>query len=50
MKIYVVTYLSQYGLHERFRCSAKSKKAARKECVECMGYLCVEVISVEEEK
>lgn len=48
-KTYVVTYLSAYGFHERFRTTAKSKRAARKECKECMGDYCQKVVDVEEE-
>ena len=49
MRTYLVTYLSNDYKHERFRCRAESKGAAKKKCIEYMGYLCEKVIKVEEE-
>ena len=47
-KSYIVTYLSTYGLHERFRTTAKNKREAKKECMECMGNYCQKIVEVEE--
>ena len=35
-KIYCVVYL-YYGFYERFRCSAKNAREARKECIQSLG-------------
>lgn len=49
MKSYVVTYISAYGFHERFRCTAKNKREARKECKECLNSFCEKITEVEED-
>ena len=36
-KEYIVVYLSAGGMHYNFRCVAKDKRQAKKECRECMG-------------
>lgn len=48
MKSYLVTYLSVYGLHERFRTTARNKREAQKDCKESMGNYCEKVVEVEE--
>ena len=50
MKQYCVVYMSPYLMHERFRCSAKNKRDAKKQCVECMGVEAKDIVEVEEEK
>lgn len=50
MKLYCVVYLSPGGMHYRYRCSAKNKRAARKMCRDCMGVTDKEIVEVEEEK
>ena len=37
MKNYVVVYLSDSGMHERFRCTARNVRQAKRYCRECMG-------------
>ena len=46
MKRYCVVYRVD-GIHYRFRCYAKTKAQARKECKESM--LCTEIVEVYEE-
>lgn len=48
MKHYVVTYLAA-GMHYRFRCSAKNKRDAKKQCCECMFCCPSDIVEVEEE-
>lgn len=49
MKNYVVTYISVNGFHEHFRCTAKNKREAKKECKECLGYFCEKITEIEED-
>ena len=37
MKEYCVVYLSAGGIHYRFRCCARTKREARKQCHDCLG-------------
>lgn len=37
MRMYVVVYLSEGGMHYRYRCYAKSKAEARKICRKALG-------------
>lgn len=37
MKSYTVVYLSEGGVHYRFRCSAQNKREAKKICKENLG-------------
>lgn len=37
MKFYVVVYLSDGGIHYRFRCSAQNKREAKRMCKEYLG-------------
>ena len=48
-KEYVVVYLSG-GMHYRFRCYAKTKQAARKECHGAMGVRYADITDVYEEQ
>lgn len=49
MKRYIVVYLSEGGIHYRYRCSAKSKWEARKICRTNMGITDKKIIEVYEE-
>lgn len=37
MKRYVVVYISPGGMHYRYRCIAKDKKDAKRQCKNSMG-------------
>lgn len=50
MKRYCVVYVSGGGMHYRFRCYAKSKAEARKECRMCLGVTNEEITDVYEEE
>ena len=50
MKKYCVTYLSPGGMYYRFRCSARNKQDARKQCRTCMGISDRMIVEVEQEK
>ena len=48
MKRYCVVYIV-FGIHYRYRCSAKNKREARKYCREAMGITDRQIVDVEEE-
>ncbi len=48
MKRYCVVY-KVCGIHYRFRCYAKNKTVARKECKEAMLLSCKDIVEVYEE-
>lgn len=37
MELYVVVYLSEGGMHYRYRCTARNKSEAKKMCREALG-------------
>jgi phage antirepressor YoqD-like protein len=49
MKQYCVVYLSQSGIHYRYRCSDKNKTEAKKMCREYMGVKTSDIVEVYEE-
>lgn len=49
MKEYVVVYLSEGGIHYRFRCCARTKQEARKECHGALGVKYRDITDVYEE-
>lgn len=49
MKRFIVVYLSEGGMHCRYRCSAKSKHEARQICRKCMGISDRLIVDVYEE-
>ena len=49
MKDYIVVYLSDGGMHYRFRCTAKNKKDARYKCHIGMGVPCKEIVDCYED-
>ena len=50
MKEYCVVYLSAGGIHYRFRCSARTKADARKECHNALGVKYRDITEVYEEE
>jgi len=50
MKDYVVVYLSDGGIHYRFRCTALNKREAKKMCRECMGVKTADITDCYEER
>lgn len=44
--IYVVTYLSDSGIHYPYRCFAQNKKDARRQCHIYMGVPCKKMVEV----
>jgi len=49
MKNYCVVYLSPGGMHYRYRCTANSKKEARRICRNSIGVGSKDIIDVYEE-
>ena len=37
MELYVVVYLSEGGMHYRYRCTARNKSEAKRMCREVLG-------------
>lgn len=50
MKFYCVVYLSEGGMHYRYRCYAKNKREVRKLCRESMGIANKNIVEIYEEK
>ena len=50
MKHYCITYLSEGGMHYQFRCCARSKKEAKKQCYEYLGISNDKIVEVVEEE
>ena len=50
MKDDVVVYLSEGGMHYRFRCTAKNKRDARYQCHIGMGVPCKQIVDCYEEQ
>ena len=50
MKYYCITYLSEGGMHYRYRCCARSKKEAKKQCREYLGISSDKIVEVAEEE
>ena len=46
MKRYCVVYLSAGGMHYRFRCSANSKREAKKICKESLGITDKDIVEI----
>ena len=47
MRSYIVVYRVA-GVHYRYRCTAKNKMDARRQCCEAMGITMKDIVSVEE--
>ena len=45
MKLYCVVYFTD-TFHYRFRCSAKTKTEAKRQCVECLGIKYKDIVEV----
>lgn len=50
MRHYCITYLSEGGMHYQYRCCARSKKEARKQCRESLGISSDKIVDVVEEE
>ena len=50
MKRYIVIYLSDGGMHYRYRCYAKSKREAKHYCKAALGITSKDIVDVEEEE
>lgn len=48
MKHYCITYLSEGGIHYQYRCCARSKKEAKKQCREFLGISSNKIVEVVE--
>ena len=46
MKSYCAVYLSPGGMHERYRCTAKSKKEARISCCKAVGCKSKDIVEI----
>ncbi|MEE3344370.1 MAG: hypothetical protein VZS44_09790 [Bacilli bacterium] len=49
-KRYCVVYLSEGGMHYRYRCYAKNKREAKKACVNSLGVPYANIVEVEIEE
>ena len=50
MKFYCVVYLSEGGMHYRYRCYAENKREARKLCRASLGIANKNIVEIYEEK
>ena len=44
MELYVVVYLSEGGMHYRYRCAARNKREAKRMCREALGIKSKDII------
>ena len=50
MRHYCITYLSEGGMHYQYRCYARNKKEAKKQCCEFLGISSDKIVDVVEEE